>query len=231
MALEDLTGTTKYIDSLVVTNPDGAVDYKSEGDDHIRGIKNTIKNTFPNITGPVTATQGELNKLDGATASTTELNYVTGVTSSIQTQLNAKAAKGANSDITSLSGLTTALSIGQGGSGATTAAGARSNFGLGSLAVKNTVANADIDNDAITQAKVIKTSAYSTQAITASGTWTPSAGIYIISVGGSANLEMYSGSAWVGSGAFTAGVLITDGGNYRLKDNGSGSTAYYRALS
>ena len=40
------------------------------------------------------------------------------------------AKKGANSDITSLSGLTTALSISQGGTGSTTAAGARSNLGI-----------------------------------------------------------------------------------------------------
>lgn len=42
------------------------------------------------------------------------------------------AKKGANSDITSLSGLTTALSISQGGTGSTTASGARTNLGLGS---------------------------------------------------------------------------------------------------
>ncbi|EPS3437363.1 phage tail protein [Enterobacter mori] len=47
------------------------------------------------------------------------------------------AKKGANSDITSLSGLTTALSISQGGTGATTAAGARTNLGLGSSATKD----------------------------------------------------------------------------------------------
>ncbi|EPE9327221.1 phage tail protein [Enterobacter asburiae] len=47
------------------------------------------------------------------------------------------AKKGANSDITSLSGLTTALSIEQGGTGSTTAADARTNLGLGSSATRD----------------------------------------------------------------------------------------------
>lgn len=48
------------------------------------------------------------------------------------------AKKGANSDITSLSGLTTALSISQGGTGDKTPAGARKNLGLGTSATKDT---------------------------------------------------------------------------------------------
>jgi hypothetical protein len=39
---------------------------------------------------------------NGATLSPTELSYLDGVTSAIQTQLNAKAASGANTDITAL---------------------------------------------------------------------------------------------------------------------------------
>ncbi|HDC4767580.1 TPA: tail fiber domain-containing protein [Enterobacter asburiae] len=56
---------------------------------------------------------------------------------SITTSLAGKAAKGANSDITSLSGLTTALSVAQGGTGSTTASGARTKLGLGDLATEN----------------------------------------------------------------------------------------------
>lgn len=49
--------------------------------------------------------------------------------SSITTSLSGKAAKGVNNDITSLTSLTTALSIAQGGTGATTAAAARNALG------------------------------------------------------------------------------------------------------
>lgn len=75
MALE----TGSYISALVATNPT-ATDPKSQGDDHHRFTKAKILETFPNITGAVTPTH-------------TELNYVDGVTSAIQTQLDAKGAK------------------------------------------------------------------------------------------------------------------------------------------
>lgn len=60
MALEAAT----TINQLVVTNPLGT-DTKSQGDDHLRLIKKTLLNTFPNITGPVTVSHGELNGLAG----------------------------------------------------------------------------------------------------------------------------------------------------------------------
>lgn len=56
-----------FINQLVPTNPIGAVDPKSQGDDHLRLIKSTIQNTFPNITGAVTATHTRLSEIGGAT--------------------------------------------------------------------------------------------------------------------------------------------------------------------
>lgn len=74
MALE----TGSFTSDLVITNPTGA-DAKSTADDHLRLIKTVIKNTWANITGAVTATHTELNRL-------------VGITSNVQSQLDAKAA-------------------------------------------------------------------------------------------------------------------------------------------
>lgn len=62
MALE--TGT--YIDDLNVNNP-ASTDGLGQADDHMRLIKSTIKSTFPSITGAVSSTHTELNKMDGST--------------------------------------------------------------------------------------------------------------------------------------------------------------------
>jgi hypothetical protein len=39
-------------------------------DDHLRGIKNVLKTTLPNVNGAITATQAELNLVDGSVAGT-----------------------------------------------------------------------------------------------------------------------------------------------------------------
>ena len=50
---------------------------------------NTTLDAIDTLVGPVTA--AEIAKLDGLTSSTAELNHVTGVTSAIQGQIDAKA--------------------------------------------------------------------------------------------------------------------------------------------
>ena len=110
MGLE--TGT--YIDSLNSSNPT-ATDAVSEGDDHIRLIKSTVKATFPNLSNAVTSTHTELNLLDGVTANTTELNYVDVATLGTVEASKAVTAD-ANKDITGARNLTItgALSAGSG---------------------------------------------------------------------------------------------------------------------
>lgn len=72
--------TATYINGLNPSYPTGG-DLISAGDDHLRLLKQTIKNTFPNLTGAVTVTHGELNTLAG-------------VSGNVQGQLNAKSAVG-----------------------------------------------------------------------------------------------------------------------------------------
>lgn len=125
MALE----TATYISDLVSTNPT-ASDNISQGDDHIRLLKATVKSTFPNITGAVTPTH-------------TELNYVGGVTSAIQTQFDAKASLTGSETLTNKTLTTPVLS---GTASGTTAgrlgylSGALS-YGTGS--VQRTIVNTD----------------------------------------------------------------------------------------
>ena len=114
MGLE--TGT--YIDSLNSSNPT-AGDAVSEGDDHLRLIKSTVKATFPNLSGAVTSTQAELNLLDGVTANTTELNYV-----DVATLGTVEASKAvtvdANKDVTGLRNLTATGTLTVGGNAVAT---------------------------------------------------------------------------------------------------------------
>ena len=58
MAVENVT----YINSLDPSAPAGG-DSISEGDDHIRNIKRAIKDTFPNVDGPVDLTTDEFAAL------------------------------------------------------------------------------------------------------------------------------------------------------------------------
>jgi hypothetical protein len=75
MAVDSAT----HIASLNAAMPAGG-DTVAEADDNIRHVKTVLVTDFPNIGGPVTATH-------------TQLNHVVGVTSPIQTQLDAKGAK------------------------------------------------------------------------------------------------------------------------------------------
>lgn len=90
MALEDLTGN-KYIDALDSANPVGTTDFVASVDDHLKGIKNVLKKSFPTIDGALTPTVAEINKLASLATTAVELGYVAGVTSALQAQMDLKA--------------------------------------------------------------------------------------------------------------------------------------------
>ena len=73
MALE--SGT--YIDSLNASNP-ASTDGLGQADDHLRLIKSTIKATFPNLTGAVTATETQLNNISSVPTALTDLGISDG---------------------------------------------------------------------------------------------------------------------------------------------------------
>lgn len=104
MALE--TGT--YISDLTSTNPT-STDPKSQGDDHIRLLKSTVKATLPNVTGAVTATQAELNIMDGVTSTTAELNILDGVTSTAAEINILDGVTASTAEINYIDGVTSAI--------------------------------------------------------------------------------------------------------------------------
>ena len=73
MALE--SGT--YINSLNASNP-ASTDGLGQADDHLRLIKSTIKATFPNLTGAVTATETDLNGTTSIPSTLTDLGISDG---------------------------------------------------------------------------------------------------------------------------------------------------------
>ena len=73
MALENGT----YVNSLVPANP-ASTDGLAQADDHIRLIKSTLQNTFPNLTGAVTATQADLNNTTSIPSTLTDLGITDG---------------------------------------------------------------------------------------------------------------------------------------------------------
>jgi hypothetical protein len=95
MTIESAT----YISGLNATYP-AAGDPKSEGDDHLRLIKSTVKATLPNVTGAVAATHAQLDRVLDMWAADT-------IASATTTDLGSKAAS-----ILTVSGTTTITGFG-----------------------------------------------------------------------------------------------------------------------
>ncbi len=110
-----------------------AVSAMSEIADNALSLSKLAQVPTASILGNVTGSTANVTALSASDLKTLIGNATTSVSGLMsaadKTTLGSRAASGANSDITSLTGLTTALPVAQGGTGAGTAAGARSSLG------------------------------------------------------------------------------------------------------
>jgi len=85
--------TGSRIADLVATNPVGATDFVSQGDDHIRLIKACVQGSFPALGATAVSVTAE------------KLNFTAGLTSDAQTQLDARQPL--DTDLSAIAALTT----------------------------------------------------------------------------------------------------------------------------
>ncbi len=199
-----ISGTTLTLAAADASNP-GLI---STGAQTIAGAK-----TF---TSDVTAT----NFLGNATTATTAGN----ITATLNTTLTSLANLATVGTITAGTWSATEIAITKGGTGATTASGARTNLGLGSIATKSTIADADVDaNAAIAFSKLNITKANITglgvqEVLTAGSGISISAGTIsatglttsnLASNAGITNAQLSNSTTTLGSTTMTLGGTVT----------------------
>ena len=95
-----------YITSLNSSNPVHATDQVSQGDDHIRGVKLTLLQSFPNVNAAVNFTPTEANNLVGSTGQTGTGNLVLSASPTFTGTVTAATVAAATITATTIAGIT-----------------------------------------------------------------------------------------------------------------------------
>lgn len=163
----------------------------------LNSLVSTINSNLTALTGRVTTVEGKVTTIEG--------NY---------------AKKGANTDITSIAGLTTPLSLGQGGVGSTTDTGARANLSAAKIGV-----NSDITQLATLTGGVtgLTTGTAASSGIVGEVLTAVSASSVATSSGVSVNLATLSLPA--GEWELSDSVQITNSGNVTTLSFGTSTTS------
>tara|TARA_R110000868_G_C10960758_1_gene768472 strand:+ start:3550 stop:6012 length:2463 start_codon:yes stop_codon:yes gene_type:complete len=172
-------------------------------------------------TGATTAASARTNL--GATGIGTSV-FTAATTAAARTAI-AAAASGANSDITSISGLTTALTVAQGGTGAITAGAARTN-----LSAAASGSNSDITSLAPASGLTVGAPTGGAQgAGTVNATGLFINGVAVAAAGGSVSSVNASGGSTglsFSGGPVTTSGTLTLAGTLAVANGGSGQTTY-----
>jgi len=142
------------------------------------------------------------------------------------------AASGVNADITSITGLTTALSIAQGGTGSTTAATARTSLGAAASGANTDITSITGSAASLTASRSISTTGDATWTVNFDGTSNATAAITLAASGISAG--SYQQVTVDTKGRVTAGVAVAAFTNFTLQNSWvvvSGARAAYRKVA
>lgn len=133
---DDLRFNSGKLDEFFTSSDDEFVDRLGISHLTARGLQNSVAGALlpANNLSDVSNKDASLSNLGGAA---TGLAIFKAGTPAAARAAIAAAASGSNYDITEITGLTTALSIAQGGTGGKTANAARTNLGIGTLGTQN----------------------------------------------------------------------------------------------
>ena len=224
-----------FIDDLNQSNPDNTPDQVAQADDHMRGIKKSVKGSWPNLgQGAVTWTYQELNDLPTKTGAETFTNKIISAAQYLGVQLGfiGDIAGNATTATTAAKAgaFTTDRTVTATGDVTGTSTSDDGNHALGLTIPDGSITEPKVADNAISFTSKIKRSTVHSQ-FTANGTLTSlGAGVWNLKndstsgggVGQPLEIHLTTGSETAIILVPTqAGIqLVSDGTNVKYKDNG-----------